>query len=113
LRDEFTLQESVTKNVAELCRVLGSIDKPLSYRRLAARLNEADGGKRSASSIQRWLVGAEPDIQSIRIMAQIAGVSFEAFALGDPAKQKRRPRMPGFTRTDIATRATPTKKKGA
>lgn len=70
------------ENVAALRIFLGSAERPLSLSGLARTLNRADGRARSASTVQRWEEGAEPDLSSIRIMAQLAGVSFEAFALG-------------------------------
>ncbi|HEY9461723.1 MAG TPA: hypothetical protein VIR54_01475 [Vicinamibacterales bacterium] len=36
------------------------------------------------STIKRWETDGEPDLASVGIMARWAGVTFEAFALGDP-----------------------------
>jgi hypothetical protein len=103
LRAAFDLRADVHLNVKALREYLGSAERELSLGGLARLLNEADGRSRSASTIQRWEEGAEPDYGSTRLMAEMAGVSFEAFALGvaEPAAaQKRRPAPPtaqGFT----------------
>lgn len=82
MKREFRLQGTVNANVAELRRYLGSAVRELPLSGLAALLNQRDGRKRSASSIQRWEEGAEPDYASTKLMADLAGVSFEEFALG-------------------------------
>jgi transcriptional regulator with XRE-family HTH domain len=89
----FALQASVSRNVIELRRVLGSATRPLSLADLARLLNQRGAGRsRSASLVQRWERGeSEPDIESIRLMADLAGVSFENFALGT-LHGPRRPR---------------------
>lgn len=89
-RAHFALRASVHENVAELRRVLGSVEKPLPLGGLARVLNDADGRSRNASTIQRWEEGAEPDLGSIRLMASLAGVTFEEFALGGQRTPVRR-----------------------
>jgi hypothetical protein len=84
-RGKFELQADVHKNVYELRVFLGVDEGELSLARLAARLNARDGRRRSASTIQRWEEGAEPDYESTKLMAEMAGVRFEQFALGDAA----------------------------
>lgn len=90
----FELGKDVHANVAALLKALGSVTRPLSYRDLAALLNQRDNARpaedrrelpprqRNVATIQRWLEGIEPDLLSLRIMADLAGVPFEAFALG-------------------------------
>lgn len=80
----FELGENVTENVIALRKALGSVAKPLSYADFA-KLLVREGHPRktlNASTVYDWTRGAEPDIASIRVMADIAGVPFELFALG-------------------------------
>jgi hypothetical protein len=79
----------VNENVVELRRYLGSAVRELSLAGLARVLNERDSRQRSASAIQRWEDGAEPDLGSIAIMSELAGVTFEEFALGTGAPQAK------------------------
>jgi len=85
LRPVFELQGDVHGNVRALREFLGSAERELSLGGLARVLNQVDGRQRSASTIQRWEEGAEPDYDSAKLMADMAGISFEEFALG-PAK---------------------------
>lgn len=83
---DFRLRESVHANIAELRRALGSVTRPLSRADLAKVLNDQDPARqRNYSTIERWEnAGVEPDFRSTKIMADMAGVSFEDFALGVP-----------------------------
>lgn len=80
----FELKSNVGENVAELRRVLGSVKRPLSRDDFAELLNQRDPARaRAYATIERWEnSGVEPDYQSARIMADLAGVTFEEFALG-------------------------------
>ncbi len=80
----FTIGENVSANVQELRRFLGSISKPLSFDDLATIVAEKHPTRRTlnGTTVMRWADGTEPDIASIAIMANLAGVSFEEFALG-------------------------------
>lgn len=76
------LGANVHENISALREALGSVERPLSFAALARRVGVG------STSIQRWEKdGAEPDIHSIRRMAELAGVTYEEFALGDPAKR--------------------------
>jgi transcriptional regulator with XRE-family HTH domain len=88
LRDSFELKRDVHANIAELRRHLGSVQRELSLEGLAQLLNERDGGQRNASTIQRWERTTEPDLASIKLMADLAGVAFEEFALGAKRRAK-------------------------
>lgn len=80
---EFLLGEDVHANVAQLLEALGSVKRALSYGDLAELLNERDQSrKRYPSTVQKWIEGVVPDLRSIKLMAELAGVSFEEFALG-------------------------------
>lgn len=94
MRPSFVLGADVHENVAALRVALGSISRPLSFAGLAEIVGVG------ATSIQRWEKdGAEPDIRSMRRMAELAGVTFEQFAVGngtapsiqlpDPAKDRK------------------------
>jgi transcriptional regulator with XRE-family HTH domain len=78
------VQPSVHANIAELRRFLGSRTRALSYSDLAELLNARDTSRRrNASTVQRWeKSGVEPDLNSIAAMAELAGVTFQEFALG-------------------------------
>jgi hypothetical protein len=88
----FTLAENVTANVQALRTALGSVAKPLSWADFARALIE-NGGRETlnASTAHGWGQGAEPDLQSIAIMARMAGVTFEEFALGPGSRSDDRP----------------------
>lgn len=80
----FDLGGNVTENVVALRKALGSVAKPLSFADFAALLVQHGHPRKTlnASTVYDWTKGAEPDIASILIMSQLAGVSFEHFALG-------------------------------
>lgn len=86
----FVLQATVSENVLELRKALGSVKRMLSRDDLAAAIAESHPSKRvpNGTTVQRWEEGGEPDFHSTRIMALMAGVSFDEFALGDPKKRK-------------------------
>jgi hypothetical protein len=108
----FVLWADVHENVRALRVAAGSVVSELSAARLAALIAEKHSDRRiSASLVQRWETSVEPDYESTGIMAELAGVTFEEFAMGDPAKRKRAPLMKGFARTDAAKPAK--KAKGA
>lgn len=83
---DFTLRATVHENIVELRRALGSVTRPLSRADLAKVLNDQDPARqRNYSTIERWEnAGIEPDYRSTKLMADLAGVSFEDFALGVP-----------------------------
>jgi hypothetical protein len=76
---------------------LGSVSRELSAAELGRLVSarHPDGRSVSASQVQRWEDAVEPDLESIRIMALMADVPFEAFALGvkkgSPGKPVGRP----------------------
>lgn len=75
--------------VFALRQALGSVRRPLSMGDMAALLTKKlkRSPPFSASTIQRWETGIhEPDIETLRVLAELAGVSFESFVLGDKAK---------------------------
>lgn len=80
----FVLQGDVHANIAELRRALGSALRPLSYGDLARMVNERKPPKPlNSTKLQRWeKEGVEPDYHAARLMAQLAGVTYEAFTLG-------------------------------
>jgi transcriptional regulator with XRE-family HTH domain len=83
----FRIGKDVAANIRELRRVLGSRTRELSRDDLAALLNErlSEADAVSGSGIRWWEQReGEPGIRVIAIMAELAGVSFEAFALGVP-----------------------------
>lgn len=85
----FVLGANVHENVTALRRALGSVTKELSRNDLAKLLNQRSTERQlNGSTVGRWEDDVEPDIQSIVSMAELAGVPFEAFALGDPAKRE-------------------------
>lgn len=81
----FRLGTSVAQNVANLRVALGSATRALSRDDLAKLITEQHPTRvLSGSSVERWEKdGVEPDYESAAIMARLAGVPFEAFALGD------------------------------
>ena len=82
---DFRLYRNVHENVRGLRVALGSIKRPLSYDDFAERLRrEHPNRSMGKSTIKRWETDGEPDLASVGIMARWAGVTFEAFALGDP-----------------------------
>jgi hypothetical protein len=96
---DFRLQDTVRENVLELMRALGAIERPLSLRGLAAQIARRHPTKRiDFKAVARWVRDVdpvEPDIVSLAIMSQLAGVDFMHFALG-----KR------YASTDLASGAT-------
>lgn len=103
----FVLGSNVTENVRALRKALGSVSSELSFAKFAAELvKQGARATLNATTVYDWTKGAEPDLVSIRVMATIAGCSFEDFALGrgdetalsiedgekvaDPAPRKRR-----------------------
>lgn len=84
----FALGPSVHDNVKALRKALGSVVDELSQAKLAALVQSAHPERKvSASQVQRWEADVEPDYLSVVIMARLAGVTFEEFALGDPKKR--------------------------
>ena len=83
---EFVLYRDVHENVRSLRVALGSVARELSRDDLADLIRKRHPKERAVgkSSIERWEDDSEPDIHSIAIMADLAKVSFEAFAKGDP-----------------------------
>lgn len=85
----FRLRENVFENVLELRHALGSATRALSRDDLASMIAERHRARApNGSSVQRWEEGREPDYESARIMADLAGVSFEDFCFGKPAVAK-------------------------
>jgi hypothetical protein len=88
----FQLQRTPRENIVELRRALGAIHKPLSLRALAELVNAAHPTKTiDFKTVDRWTRAedpVEPDLVSIVIMAGLAGVSFEEFALGKGATMR-------------------------
>lgn len=82
----FRLQATLRENVAELMRVLGTVENPLSLRGLARQIDQRHPEKTiDYKMVERWVREddpIEPDMISIAIMAGLAGVRFEFFALG-------------------------------
>src|SRR6185437_6208905 len=74
-RGVFVLGRSVHENVRALRHALGSIRRELSAADLAERIAEVHPFDRpiSASTVQRWEKAIEPDLWSIKIMAELAG----------------------------------------
>jgi transcriptional regulator with XRE-family HTH domain len=93
----FVLGPDVHANVHALRVALGSITRELSTAELAKMIADRHPGGRAVSStvIQRWEKGGvEPDIHSIRLMAELAGVAYEQFALGTGTRNTERPAVP-------------------
>lgn len=83
----FSVGRSVGENVRNLRVALGSIVRELSRQALADTIAAVHPDKRKVgdSLVERWESGAsEPDLHSLRIMAQLAGVTMEQFAFGAP-----------------------------
>lgn len=81
----FRLGWDLFENIEQLRVALGSATRPLSRRDLALMLSERHPEKRQISeSAVRWWGQrkGEPDVLTIDVMAELAGVSFEQFALG-------------------------------
>lgn len=98
----FDIKKDVAGNIRELRRVLGSRTRELSRDDLAELLNQRLLGEHavSASGLRWWEQGeGEPGVRVIAVMAELAGVSFEAFALGVEEREKRAapPVANGFT----------------
>lgn len=90
--DSFAIQGSVHDNVRELRGYLGSHnhrgERTVVMPRddLAALIAARHPDRKpNGSTVQRWEEGTDPDITSIAIMAGLAGVPFEKFALGKDA----------------------------
>lgn len=79
----FQLKATVHENVLELRVALGSATRKLSRDDLAQLIAKKHSTRGpNGTSVQRWEEGGEPDYESARIMAELAGVTFEEFALG-------------------------------
>ena len=85
--DSFAPQPSVHENVKELRAYLGARNHRgerlalLPRDELAALVGERHPTRKpNGSTVQRWEEDGEPDIDSIAILADLAGISFEAFA---------------------------------
>lgn len=101
---QFVLGRNVHENVRQLRVALGSITRPLGVIDLARVLSDRHPERSiSMSTVQRWEAGTEPDLLSIRVMADLAGVTFEQFAFGDPNAKAP-------TWSPPATKVPPTKK---
>jgi hypothetical protein len=89
----FQLQATLRENVVELRRVLGSIERPLSLRSLAEQISRRHRTKRiDFKTVERWVREVdpvEPDVGSIAVMAELAGVTFADFALGARSATER------------------------
>jgi hypothetical protein len=87
----FELQSDVASNVFALRRALGSVTKELSRADLARLIGERHPGRTpNATTVERWeKKRVEPDYHSTRIMAELAGVAFELFALGNAPSADR------------------------
>lgn len=85
--EPFRIGKDVAANIRELRRVLGSRTRELSRDDLAALLNErlAPRDAVTGSGLRWWETRqGEPGVRVIAVMADLAGVAFEAFALGVP-----------------------------
>lgn len=83
----FRLTQTVSGNVRALRVALGSVVRELSREALAEIVSERHPDKRplNTTTVARWEAGeSEPDLHSLRIMAELAGVSMEQFAFGAP-----------------------------
>lgn len=82
----FEVGPDVAANVKALRAFLGSVERELSLSGLAKQINARHPHRRKLNSttIARWEDGGVPDFESLRIMATLAGVTFELFTLGDP-----------------------------
>lgn len=88
----FVLGANVSENVFALRVAAGSVMSPLSTAKMAALVGARHATRKvTPTLIQRWEEGVEPDYESLRILAELAGVSFEAFALGRQAVEDTRP----------------------
>jgi transcriptional regulator with XRE-family HTH domain len=77
---------AIPQSVAALRARLGSAVRPLSFADLARLISADHPGTVSTTTVYRWELGSrEPDLHSLRIMADLAGVSMEAFAFGASA----------------------------
>lgn len=118
---QFELQGSVAENVLALRKMQGSAVRPLSRDDLAAMIAKKHTKDRApnGTTVQRWEEGVEPDYESSRIMAEMAGVTFELFTLGDPAKRAAQPShapasktgLPPFPRKPVSLVESRAKKK--
>ena len=83
---KFRLGQTVGENVEALRKALGSVTKELSRDDLAALVSERHPGNRTlnASTIRRWEKGeTEPDLASLGILAELAGVPIDQFMCWD------------------------------
>lgn len=79
----FALAQTVSGNVRALRLALGSAVRPLSLNDLAGMISDLHPARRSlnGTTVGRWEAGdSEPDLASLHIMANLAGVSMEQFA---------------------------------
>jgi transcriptional regulator with XRE-family HTH domain len=97
----FALDRTVAGNIRALRRALGSAVRELSLNDLAGLISEQhpDRPALNATTLRRWESGeSEPDLRSLYIMAQLAGVSMEQFAaVGRQAEEKDSPAPGGGT----------------
>lgn len=117
LMPAFELGRDVHENVGRLRVALGSIAKALSFAELGRVITERHpkGRSVSPSQVQRWETDVQPDLESIEIMAQLAGVTFEEFALGTREKARTAPAS-AFKRAssqEEEAKRRPARKKGA
>ncbi len=114
---DFQLGRDWGENVKSLLKALGSVKRPLSYDDLAAMLNDRDPGgrKRNASTIQRWSQkkGAPPDPMSLKLMADLAGVSMEAFTFGPTVAAPSARKSDGELRSSVLRRVLKGEKASA
>lgn len=85
----FQLGRTLIENIVALRKALGSATRALSRADLALILTERHPANRSISesAVRWWEQGqGEPDVLTIHVMAQLAGVPFERFALGAEEK---------------------------
>lgn len=119
---QFELQGSVSENVRALRKAQGSATRRLSRDDLAALIAAKHTKDRApnGTTVQRWEEGVEPDYESSRIMAVMAGVTFEQFTLGDPAKRgavqppdspASKTGLPPYPRKPVPLTEPPAKKK--
>lgn len=83
----FRLRSSLAENIAALREALGSAKRALSRDDLAEMIRDVDASLDVTGSGIRWWEQrrGEPGVRVIQVMAQLAGVPFERFALGADA----------------------------
>lgn len=110
----FQLRGSVRENVMELMRVMGTVEGALSLRGFARQISARHPIKKiDYKTVERWtraIEPIEPDLVSIVVMASMAGVSFEDFALGKKVTTKDVAAGPSVeTETQIPEAEQPTR----